>query len=80
LGNSQGTTFSDTATCPVGEVLLGGGAVLTSGATYAQGLNRVMIIASYPSGPSTWTAIVVITQNFAAASDATITAHAVCTG
>ncbi|HEY7536924.1 MAG TPA: hypothetical protein VH721_02955 [Gaiellaceae bacterium] len=77
-GNSQGETFSDTASCPAGTVLLGGGAVLTSTASFGQGLNRVSVTQSYPSDPSTWTATVVITQNFAAASNATITAYALC--
>ena len=76
---NQGDTFSDTASCPVGKVLLGGGAVLTSTSTYVQGLNRVAVIASYPSDSTSWTATVVISQNFAAASNATITAYAVCT-
>jgi Collagen triple helix repeat (20 copies) len=74
----QGDTFSDTASCPGGTVLLGGGAALTSTATFAQGLNRVAVTASYPSGSSSWTASVVVTKNFVAASDATITAYAVC--
>jgi hypothetical protein len=78
-GNTAGTTVSDTASCPGGSVLLGGGARLTSASgTYAQSLGRVAIVESYASGPTTWTASMVVTQNFAAASSATITAYAVC--
>jgi len=77
-GNTAGTLVSDTATCPSGKVLLGGGARLSSTASFGQGLNRVDLIASYASGASTWTATMVIRSNFAAASNATITAYAVC--
>jgi hypothetical protein len=78
-GNTQGLQFSDTATCPVGEVMLGGGARLTSTASYGNGLGRVDTVASYPSGATTWTATMLIRSNFAAASNATITAYVVCT-
>ena len=71
--------MSDTATCPVGKVLLGGGARLTSTATYANGISRVDLVESYPSGATTWTATMVIRTAFVAASNATITAYAVCT-
>lgn len=78
-GNAQGTQHSDTASCPAGEVLLGGGAYLTSTAPYASGLSRVDIVASYPTGSTTWTATMLVRTSFAAASNATITAYAVCT-
>jgi hypothetical protein len=71
--------FSDTATCPVGKVLLGGGARLSSSATNAQGMNRVDLVASFPSGVATWTATMIVRTNFVAASNATVTAYAVCT-
>jgi hypothetical protein len=79
-GNGQGSTFSDTASCPAGTVLLGGGAALTSGGgTYNQSLGRAVLIASYASAADTWTATMVIRQNFVPQSDVTVTAHAVCT-
>jgi Collagen triple helix repeat (20 copies) len=78
-GNTNGLSFSDTASCPAGRVLLGGGARLTSTATYANGLSRVDLLESYASGATTWTATMVIRQNFVAASNATITAYAICT-
>jgi hypothetical protein len=70
---------SDTASCPAGKVLLGGGATLTSTASYGNGLGRVDVVASYPSGSTTWTATMLIRSNFSAASNATITAYAICT-
>jgi hypothetical protein len=78
-GNTTGALFSDTASCPPGRVLLGGGARLTSTATFAQGLNRADLVESYATGPATWTATMVIRANFAAASNATITAYVICT-
>jgi hypothetical protein len=79
-GNTQGTTFSDTASCPAGKVLLGGGAALTSSSgTYAQSLNRVDLVASYASAAGTWTATALIRSNFVTQSSATVTAYAVCT-
>lgn len=70
--------FSDTAACPAGRVLLGGGALLTSTATYPNGLSRVDVVASYASSVTSWTATAVVRQGFASGSNATITAYALC--
>lgn len=78
-GNTAGVAVSDTASCPAGTVILGGGARLSSTATFAAGINRVNLVESYPASASTWTATMVIRTAFAATSNATITAYAVCT-
>lgn len=79
-GNTVGVIFSSTASCPVGRVLLGGGAAITSAAgSYAQSQARVDFLASFASAATTWTATAGIRQNFVAASSVTLTAYAVCT-
>ena len=66
-----------TATCPAGKVLLGGGAQVTTTATQKE---RAVLVSSYASGATTWTAIgVVAVTALGAGQTMTVTAQAICT-
>ena len=66
-----------TATCPVGKVLLGGGAQVT---TTAAAKERAQLVSSYASGATSWTATgVVAIAALGAGMTMTVTAQAVCT-
>ena len=66
-----------TATCPAGTVLLGGGAQITTTATQKE---RAVLVSSYASGATTWTAIgVVAVAALGSGNTMTVTAQAVCT-
>jgi hypothetical protein len=65
-----------TATCPSGEVLLGGGANVTTTAAQKE---RAQLVASYPSSATTWTAVGVVSiSSLGAARRMTVTAYALC--
>jgi hypothetical protein len=65
-----------TATCAAGNVLLGGGALVTT--TVAQ-KERVDLTASYPSAVNVWTAIGVVgIANLGTGHTMTVTAYALC--
>jgi len=72
---AAGTTFSDTATCPAGKVLLGGGGTVTITNTSKQ---RVAMQASYPSSATTWTVTGVVIAKLGAGVTARATAYALC--
>ena len=66
-----------TATCPVGKVLLGGGAQVT---TTAAAKERAQLVSSYASAATSWTATgVVAIAALGAGFTMTVTAQAVCT-
>jgi hypothetical protein len=68
---------SATATCPVGKVLLGGGARITTTSTAAE---RAQLVSSYASAATSWTATgVVAIAALGAGFTMTVTAQAVCT-
>lgn len=70
------TLITATATCPVGKVLLGGGARITTTATQK---DRAELVSSYPSAADTWTAIgVVAIAALPATQTMTVTAYALC--
>ena len=62
-----------TATCAVGQKLLGGGAQITQGSNQERGA----VAASYPSGGLVWTARGIGTAT-GTGSDATVTAYVIC--
>jgi hypothetical protein len=64
-----------TVTCPVGKVLLGGGAFVSN----TQGADRVVLVGSRPSAANTWQATAVTTAAISAANSVTVTAYAICT-
>jgi hypothetical protein len=66
-----------TASCPIGKLLLGGGADVTTTATAKE---RALLVASYPSVATTWTAIgVVAGAALGAGQTMTVRAHVICT-
>ena len=66
-----------TATCPAGKVLLGGGAQITTTATQKE---RAVLVSSYASSATAWTAVgVVAITALGAANTMTVTAQAICT-
>jgi hypothetical protein len=69
------TAKAATATCPAGKVLLGGGGQVTQ-----NGGNEgdVILQKSYPSGPTTWTAVGVI-LGFGLAASMDVQAYVICT-
>lgn len=74
---TRNTLTTATATCPIGTVLLGGGAQITTTAVQKE---RAQLVSSYASGATTWTAIgVVAVGNLGAGNTMTVTAQAVCT-
>jgi hypothetical protein len=73
---TAGTTVSATAVCPTGAKVLGGGGAV--GNTLAPQRNRVVMSASFPADPSSWTVTALVTITLVG-SQATVTATAVCT-
>jgi len=72
----RNTVLTATATCPVGKVVLGGGALVT---TTAPQKERAQLVASYPSAADTWTAIGVVTVSALGGGQTMIvTAYALC--
>jgi hypothetical protein len=72
---AAGTTFTDTATCAAGKVVLGGGGSLT----ISSGLNqRIALVASYPSSTTTWTVKGVVITALGTGVTASATAYALC--
>jgi len=69
------TAKAATASCPAGKVMLGGGGQVTQ-----NGGNEgdVILQKSYPSGPTTWTAVGVI-LGFGLAASMDVQAYVICT-
>lgn len=74
---SAGTTVSATVNCPAGKKILGGGG--KADASSAGQVRRVVLLESYPSGASSWTAAVIVITNLTAGTTARVTAYAICT-
>jgi len=72
----EGTTFTDTATCAAGKVLLGGGGRLTT--SVASERMYTAIVESYPSSTTVWTVVGIVTKNLSNGSTARATAYALC--
>lgn len=73
---ARNTVITATAGCPVGKVLLGGGARVTT--TSAQ-KERAQLVGSYPSSTGTWAAVgVVAISNLGGGQTMTVTAYALC--
>ena len=70
------TLITASVSCPAGKVLLGGGAQIT---TTAAQKSRAVLVSSYPSGATAWTAIGVAAAALGAGQTMTVTAFVVCT-
>ena len=70
------TLTTATVSCPLGKVLLGGGAEVT---TTAAQKSRAILVSSYPSAAASWTAIGVANAALGAGNTMTVKAYAVCT-
>ena len=70
---NAGTTFTDTATCTGGKVIVGGGGQVTT--TQA---GRAALLESYPSSSTVWTVVGVVTTSMTGGNTARATAYAVC--
>lgn len=72
----RNTTVTATASCSVGKVLLGGGALVTTTATYKE---RAQLVASYPTAVGTWTGVGVVSlAALGGGQTMTVTAYALC--
>lgn len=72
----QNTLVTATASCPAGKVLLGGGAHVTTTATQK---SRALLVSSYASSATVWTAIGVVgTGSLGSGNTMTVTAYALC--
>ena len=72
----RNTVITATATCPVGKVLLGGGALVATTATQKE---RAQLVGSYPSAVDTWTALGVVSiAALGVGQTMTVTAYALC--
>ncbi len=71
----KGTLITATVDCPVGEVLLGGGATVTT----TQDQERVALTRSYPADTDTWSATGVVLVKLATNVKMTVTPYAICT-
>jgi hypothetical protein len=75
-GANKGTVVTSTASCAPGKVVLGGGANVTTTDTNR---NRGVLVSSYPSSTSTWTAIGVVgDSNLANGKTTSVTAYVLC--
>jgi hypothetical protein len=73
---ARNTTVTATASCAVGEVALGGGALVTTTAAQKE---RAQLVSSYPSATGTWTAVgVVAIAALGGGQTMTVTAYALC--
>ena len=73
---AQNTLVTATAACPAGKVVLGGGAHITTTATQK---SRALLVSSYASNATTWTAIGVVgTGALGSGNTMTVTAYALC--
>ena len=71
-----GTQVTDTATCAAGKLILGGGGLVT---TTDASLKKAVLVSSYPSSTTVWTAIgMVADTNLGAGKTITATAYALC--
>ena len=73
---AQNTLVTATAACPTGKLVLGGGALVTTTATQK---SRAVLVSSYPSSTTVWTAIGVVgTAALNAGNTMTVTAYVLC--
>jgi predicted flavoprotein YhiN len=71
---TAGTTFSDTATCTGGKVVLGGGGQVNATAQR----ERTSMLESYASSSTVWTVLGIVTVNMTGSNTAHATAYALC--
>ena len=73
-----GTQATDTATCAAGKLLIGGGGLVTTTETGGN-LKRAVLVSSYPSSTTVWTAIGMVSDsNLGGGKTMTTTAYALC--
>jgi hypothetical protein len=72
---SLGDTVAATATCPAGTVLLGGGGTVIN--DEAGSPQKTVLVKTYPSSGTVWTAVGVVTGNLPTAK-MTVQAYAIC--
>ena len=70
----QGTTITKSQTCPAGTFLLSGGAQVSTN----DRRERVMLVESYPSSNTTWTATAIALTNLENDRTMTVTVYALC--
>jgi len=74
-GASKGTQVTATASCPAEKVVLGGGAQVTT----TDSAQKAVLVSSFPSNTTTWTAVGVVSEsNLAAGKTLTVTPYALC--
>jgi len=77
MNPAAGTTFTSSATCPAGKILLGGGGRVTQSDAATQEA-KIALVESYPSTSTTWTAVGVANANITSNTTVTVQAFAVC--
>jgi hypothetical protein len=70
-----GTTLTATATCPAGKALLGGGGTVVNDEVGSP--QKTVLVQTYPSSGTVWTAVGVVTGNLPTAK-MTVQAYAIC--
>lgn len=70
-----GTAISATASCPTGQVLLGGGAQITGPGDVGK---SVMLRSSYPSSSTTWRTVAVVMAPVGITDQVTLHPYALC--
>jgi hypothetical protein len=73
--NNVGATQTSTASCTTGQ-LVGGGANISDNGTGSTQV--VALTASYPSDPTTWTAVATVLFFRANGATPSVTAYAIC--
>lgn len=76
LDPAVGTTLDATATCPADTALLGGGGKVSN--DEAGKPQKTVLVQTYPSSGTAWTAVGVVTFDLPGAAKMTVQAYAIC--
>jgi hypothetical protein len=77
-GAAINTSFTATATCPAGKILLGGGALITTSGSAAI-TDQAVVVGTWPSAGNAWQAVVKATTVWASGHHLITNAYAICT-